>query len=86
MRAYFSCLLLVIFLGGCGGTSVKPSAQQSPLQEGSCPLPQPGDPCEIEDPGGKSVDTCLPDQTGLHCCLVGPGYYGFCYSDPNVCV
>ncbi len=32
----------------------------------------------IEDPYGKAIDTCLPDQTGLHCCLVGPGYYGFC--------
>lgn len=85
MRGYLSSLLLGGVLCGCGGALTKETARQSSGRQQSS-APQVGDACEIEDPGGKAFDTCLPDQTGLHCCLVGPGYYGSCVDGPDVCL
>ena len=85
MRRYFSGLLFVGFLCACGGIAKEPAQRTSSVQQQSIIVPVLGDQCEIEDPGGKSFDTCLPDQTGLHCCLAGPGYYGFCY-EADFCV
>ncbi len=87
MRHYLPGFLLAGFLCGCGGAVPKEPAQQSSsVQQESVVAPRVGDPCEIKDSGGKAIDTCLPDQTGLHCCLVGPSYYGFCIDGPDVCV
>jgi len=86
MRSHFTGLLLAGFLCSCGGAVTKEGAPQTTIQRESSSDPQVGDRCEIEDPGGKAIDTCLPDQTGLHCCLVGPSYYGFCIDGPDVCV
>jgi len=75
--------MLIGILCGCGVTK-EPRPEAATREEAAC-CPQKGDPCEIEDPYGKAFDTCLPDQTDLHCCLVGPGYYGFCGS-ADVCL
>ncbi len=85
MRKYLPGLLFAGFLCGCGGVSKEP-APQTAVQREAAGAPQVGDPCEIEDPGGEVIDTCLPDQTGLHCCLVGPGYYGSCYDGSDICL
>jgi len=77
MRKYPWCLMLAGFLCGCGGVTTE-SVRETAIQQEAAGGPHEGDACEIEDPYGKAIDTCLPDQTGLHCCLVGPGYYGFC--------
>lgn len=87
MRRYLSGLLLAGFFCACGGAVKQGPPPSTPsVQRESIIVPEGGDPCEIEDPGGKSFDTCLPDQTGLHCCLLGPGYYGFCTDLDVPCV
>ena len=80
MSKYFSSLLLAAFVFGCGGTSTAPAPRTTAQHEANSP--QPGDRCEVDD----SVDSCLPDHTGLTCCTVGPGYYGFCIEGPDICV
>ena len=80
MNKYFSSLLLAAFVLGCGGASTAPAPRTTAQHEANSP--QPGDPCEVDD----GVDSCLPDQTGLTCCTVGPGYYGFCIAGPDICV
>jgi hypothetical protein len=84
MRNYPWRLMLVGFLCGCSGVTKEPVPEAVIQEEAAC-CPHEGDACEIEDPYGKAFDTCLPDQTGLHCCLVGPGYYGTCHSS-DVCL
>ncbi len=85
MRKYPWRLMLAGFLCSCGGVTKEPVPETATQPEAAASCPQEGDACEIEDPYGKAMDTCLPDQTGLHCCLVGPGYYGFCRSS-DICL
>ncbi len=62
MREYLPGLLLGGLFCGCGGDVTKEPGPQTTVQHESSDGPQVGDPSEIEDPGGKTIDTCCPTR------------------------